>query len=69
MCELCEKIWDSIEDYKDGKYSWDEIDVIYRNGECTYLYLPCDDYYYTRSMRIDYCPICGRKLKEESTWI
>lgn len=66
MCDFCDKIWDSLETYKDGKcYHWDESDIIYRNGNSTYLYLPCDDYCYNRSMRINYCPMCGRELEED----
>ena len=66
MCDFCDKIFDSLETYKDSKYyNWDESDIIYRNGNSTYLYLLCDDYYYNRSMRINYCPMCGRNLKEE----
>lgn len=65
MCDFCDKIWDSLETYKDNKYyNWDESDIIYRNGNSTYLYLSCDDYY-NRSMRINYCPMCGRELKED----
>ena len=65
MCDFCDKIWDSLETYKKSKYyHWDENDIIYRNGNSTYLYLHCDDYYYNRSMRINYCPMCGRELEE-----
>ena len=66
MCDFCDKIWDSLEAYQDSKhYHWDESDIIYRSGGSTYLYLPCDDYYYNRSMRINYCPMCGRELEED----
>ena len=27
MCELCGKIWSSLEDYKDSKYCWDETNI------------------------------------------
>lgn len=65
MCDFCDKIWDSLETYKNSQNShWDESDIIYRNGNSTYLYLPCDDYYYNRSMSINYCPMCGRKLEK-----
>lgn len=65
MCDFCENIWDSIEDYKKGKYCWDERDIIYRSNGSTYLYLPCGNDYYNRSMEIYYCPMCGKKLEEK----
>ena len=27
MRKLCGKIWSSLEDYKDGKYCWDETNI------------------------------------------
>lgn len=65
MCDFCDKIWNSLEVYKNGKYCWDEGNVIYRSGDGIYLYLPCIDDYYSSSMRINYCPMCGRELEED----
>ena len=40
MCDFCDKIWNSLEAYKNSKHDhWDESDIIYRNGNSTYLYL------------------------------
>lgn len=62
MCDFCNNI-------KDVKYikecpSWERITEIVQTGECSFgLWVECGDYYYSGiAMKINYCPICGRKL-------
>lgn len=63
-CKLCEKIWKSEDDYRNQfKYDWDEGNAIVMEDRKPYLYVPCDDSYYSGTvMQINYCPKCGRKL-------
>lgn len=63
-CNFCETIWLSEDHYR-TKFSnhWDERKaIVIEDGE-PYLYIPCDDPYYSGTvMQINYCPKCGRKL-------
>ena len=67
MCEFCEKIWDSVSEYKKNfSYNYEERDAIVMYSGRPGLYVSCDDYYYSRVvMDVNYCPKCGRKLIEE----
>lgn len=63
-CKFCEKIWNSQEEYKNQfEYYWDERNsIVMKDGE-PYLYVPCEDYFYSDVvMQINYCPKCGRKV-------
>ena len=63
-CDFCNKIWRCVDDYKKQfEYEWDEENaiVIYRNEP--WLYVPCEDYYYSGCViQLKYCPKCGRNL-------
>lgn len=66
-CELCKKIWDSIDAYQ-GNFSYpceEKIGIVTQWKE-PWLYVPCegDDYFSDAVMQINYCPKCGRKLIE-----
>jgi hypothetical protein len=64
MCDLCDKIWSNLDAYKEQfGCHWDEANSIIMVGDKPYLYVPCDDYYYSRCVEeANYCPKCGRKL-------
>lgn len=65
MCKLCDRIYNNLDEYKNTyEFHWDEeIAIIKYKDNSTNLYVPCDDYYYSRMvMEISYCPECGRKL-------
>ena len=67
MCEFCNKIWSSQEEYSNSVgYPWDEIiSIVVKDGEL-WLYVPIEDSYYSDTyLQINYCPKCGRKLMEE----
>lgn len=53
MCEFCEKGEPIIGDYSDGALIENE-NILVSYGECT-------DF---AKGKINYCPMCGRKLKE-----
>lgn len=64
MCEWCDE--DKIQDYK--KYHdvlpSKRIDCIVKSDENYFLWLECEDWYYSGNViELNYCPICGRKLK------
>lgn len=63
-CELCKKIWSSQEEYcKQFVYHYDETYALVMEDEKPYLYVPCEDWYYSDIvMQVNYCPKCGRKL-------
>lgn len=66
-CPLCDEIWSSAEAYKDFcEHSYREkIAIVMENGK-PWLYIPCeDDYYSDTRLQINYCPKCRRKLVEE----
>lgn len=66
-CKLCEKIWNSKEEYQKSVEShWDEEEVIVLdNGEPS-LYIPIeDDYYSDTYITVNFCPECGRRIKDE----
>ena len=67
-CELCKKIWDSIDAYQGNfMHDWDEKIGIVTQWDKPWLYVPCEgDWYYSDAvMQINYCPQCGRKLIED----
>lgn len=65
-CKLCEKIYPNKKLYQklfDNPY--DESYAIVMENGAPYLYVPCDDWYYSDTvMQVNYCPKCGRKLVE-----
>lgn len=63
-CKLCETIWSSKECYTNQfSHHWDEEKAIVMEDGKPYLYIPCEDFYYSDTvMQINYCPKCGRKL-------
>ena len=67
-CPLCEKIWNSKEEYQNfvGDH-WEEKNTIVMEYGKPYLYIPIemDDYYSDTYMQINYCPKCGRRLTPE----
>lgn len=64
MCDLCNNI-KTIEQYKEMT-SWDRYNTIVQQKNNSFgLWIECDDYYYSGVvMKINYCPICGRKLND-----
>ena len=63
-CELCETIWKNVSHYTNQfENSYDEVAAIVMKNGMPYLYIPCEDYYYSGTvMQINYCPKCGRDL-------
>lgn len=63
-CELCKKIWSSQEEYqRQFRYHYDETYALVMEDGEPYLYVPCEDWYYSDIvMQVNYCPKCGRKL-------
>lgn len=66
-CPLCDEIWSSTEAYQNFcEHSYREKNVIVMENGKPWLYIPCeDDYYSDTRMQINYCPKCSRKLVEE----
>lgn len=63
-CDLCEKIWDNIDEYQDRfEYAYDEeVSIVMKSRE-PWLYIPVDDPYYSDMyVQINYCPKCGRQV-------
>lgn len=66
MCNLCNNI-KKIEQYKEMD-SWDRGNnaIVQKENKTFGLWIECEDYYYSGvAMKINYCPICGRKLNGE----
>lgn len=68
MCDFCNKIYNASEL---KKQYWGDREVCScitknKNDEEYYLWNECviDDYYTGNIMKIKYCPVCGRKLKD-----
>ena len=67
-CDFCNKIYNASEL---KKQYWGDREVCNcvtknKNDEEYYLWNECvDDYYTGNIMKINYCPVCGRKLKDE----
>lgn len=65
MCEKCANPM-NLPRYLDTVKDWEQRDCILytedSKGTRFLLFLPCDDYYYTRYITINNCPWCGRKL-------
>ena len=62
-CDFCSKIWSSQDEYQLSCKPWDEVPTIVMKDGKPHLYVPCDDWYYTRCVtELNYCPVCGRKL-------
>lgn len=63
MCRWCDDIKNLNEYCKLETYDRDNCIVKDSQGQY-YLWEECMDYYYSGvSIEINYCPICGRKLK------
>lgn len=66
MCTFCRRI-ESKNEHKNGPF-WERSTAIVINENNDYeLWIEVDDSYYSGSylIGIDYCPMCGRKLKKE----
>lgn len=76
MCGFCDK--DAIKDYKfyhstwlDNKYDKtdvrEDICIVYDEYHDDYrIWVECEDPFFSGTvLTIDYCPVCGRKLKNE----
>ena len=61
-CPLCDTIWSSKEAYE-YEMDWPEKIAIVMEDEKPWLYVPCEDSYYSDTkLQINYCPKCGRRL-------
>lgn len=61
-CPLCDTIWSSKETYE-YEMDWPEKIAIVMEDEKPWLYVPCEDCYYSDTkLQINFCPKCGRKL-------
>ena len=64
-CPLCDVIWISKEAYE-YIMDWPEKIAIVMEDEKPWLYIPCEDVYYSDTkLQINFCPKCGRRLTEE----
>ena len=56
MCKFCENIYTS--DYKNPDYK----DYIYKREDDVFIHFTTGDSFMDFDYKINYCPICGRKL-------
>ena len=64
-CPLCDTIWSSKEVYEYAM-GWPEKIAIVMEDEKPWLYVPCEDVYYSDTrLQINFCPKCGRELMKE----
>lgn len=64
-CPLCDKIWSSKEVYEYETDWCERIAIVIEDGK-PWLYVPCEDVYYSDTkLQINFCPKCGRRLVEE----
>lgn len=63
-CEFCSKIWDNVKEYKESfEFEHEEREAIVMDGRGPGLYIPCDDWYYSKIvMNVNFCPVCGRQV-------
>lgn len=63
-CEFCSKIQDNVKEYKESfEFEHEEREAIVMNGHGPGLYIPCDDWYYSKIvMYVNFCPVCGRQV-------
>ena len=63
-CDLCQKIWDSIDEYQ-GQFGHDddeEVSIVMKDRK-PWLYIPVDDPYYSDTyLQTNFCPKCGRRI-------
>lgn len=59
MCKFCENIYTS--DYKNPDYK----DYIYKREDGVFIHFTTGDSFMDFDYKINYCPICGRKLVKE----
>ena len=70
MCDFCENIgifipkWDLCNE-KTQNYSGVDIDIRYITNNMRLAFTNSDDEYGFGYIKINYCPICGRKLVKE----
>lgn len=58
MCELCKNIYKP--DYENPDYK----DYIYKSEDGIFIHFTTGDSFMDFGYKINYCPICGRKLVE-----
>ena len=63
-CEFCSKIWNNVKEYKESfEFEHEEREAIVMDGRGPGLYIPCDDWYYSKIvMNGNFCPVCGRQV-------
>ena len=63
-CDFCSKIWNNVKEYKESfEFEHDEREAIVMDVHGPGLYIPCDDWYYSKIvMNINFCPNCGRQV-------
>ena len=63
MCDFCSNILPVTEYKAQFEWEYDEKDALVLAGDEVYLYTTCEDTYYNGcSMKVMYCPKCGRKV-------
>ena len=63
-CDFCSKIQDNVKEYKESfEFEHEEREAIVMDGRGPGLYIPCDDWYYSKIvMNVNFCPVCGRQV-------
>ena len=63
-CEFCNKIWNNVKEYKESfEFEHEEREAIVMDGRGPGLYIPCDDWYYSKIvMNVNFFPVCGRQV-------
>lgn len=60
MCDFCKKIIDDKSEYLNALST--ENDFIFEDDEGHWLRIDTGDSFCPGTMKINYCPMCGRKL-------
>ena len=63
MCDFCKKIIDAKTEYLNALST--EDDFIFEDDDGHWLHIDTGDSFCTGTMKINYCPICGRKMVED----
>ena len=61
MCEYCNE----NKSYKKRLYDCDD-EIFINDKNKLNVYVDCEEYQYNIEIKINYCPMCGRKLKGEN---
>lgn len=62
MCDLCNNIKEKRQFFNSVQHGEMKFGIVKNDGDNELVFYPEDDPYYSSSIKISYCPKCGRRL-------